>query len=56
MLKAEIQSSPIDFACIGKTMEDAGFLEIRGQSKDTLLRLSIAELKTAWKKPFGALI
>jgi phosphoribosylformylglycinamidine synthase len=56
MLNAETQPSPIDFACIGKTMEDAGCLEIRGQSKDTLLRLSIAELKTAWKKPFGALI
>ena len=56
MLKAETQSSLIDFACIGKTTEDAGFFEILGQSKDTLLRLSIAELKTAWKKPFGALI
>jgi phosphoribosylformylglycinamidine synthase subunit PurSL len=31
MLKAKTQSSLIDFACIGKTTEDAGFLEIRGQ-------------------------
>ena len=56
MLKAETQSSTIDFDCIGKTTEEAGFLEIQGQSKDMLLCLSIAELKTAWKKPFGALI
>jgi phosphoribosylformylglycinamidine synthase len=44
------------FACIGKTADEADGLEIRTGSGDPLLHVSIAELKTAWKKPFGALI
>ena len=44
------------FACIGNTTDEAGSLEIRAASGDPLLHVSIAELKNAWKKPFGALI
>ncbi|MDO9111375.1 MAG: hypothetical protein Q7U40_12010, partial [Desulfatirhabdiaceae bacterium] len=44
------------FACIGKTTEEAGELEIRKGLAAPLLAVSITELKAAWKKPFGALI
>jgi phosphoribosylformylglycinamidine synthase len=44
------------FACIGEITDEAGCLEIRKGSTDPLLRIPITELKTAWKKPFGALI
>jgi phosphoribosylformylglycinamidine synthase II len=43
-------------ACIGITTEESGCLEIRKGDADPLLRVSIDEMKTAWKKPFGALI
>ena len=46
----------LPIACIGKTTEEDGHLEIRKGSDPPLLSVSIAELKTAWKKPFGALI
>jgi hypothetical protein len=47
---------PVLLAWIGDTTDEAGNLEIMGVSGDRLLSVPITELKSAWKKPFGALI
>jgi phosphoribosylformylglycinamidine synthase II len=42
-------------ACIGRVTEDPQF-EIKGLDQQTIISVSIDQLKTAWKKPFGDLI
>jgi len=45
----------IPFACIG-TVRETPVLNIKGQTGRTLISLSVADLKAAWKRPFGSLI
>jgi phosphoribosylformylglycinamidine synthase subunit PurSL len=45
----------IPMACIGRTTS-APSLTIRGLDGNPIIDLSVADLKTAWKKPFGDLI
>jgi phosphoribosylformylglycinamidine synthase len=42
-------------ACIGKVTAEAD-LAVSGQGHQTIVAVSIADLKAAWKKPFGDLI
>jgi phosphoribosylformylglycinamidine synthase len=45
----------IPFACVG-TVTETPILHIQGRSKKELLSLPVADLKAAWKRPFGSLI
>jgi phosphoribosylformylglycinamidine synthase len=47
--------NPSACACIG-TVTEAPQFEIKGLDQETIVSLSVKELKTAWKKPFGDLI
>jgi phosphoribosylformylglycinamidine (FGAM) synthase-like enzyme len=47
------QASPC--ACIG-TVTDGSDLVINGMGQQPIVRVPVADLKTAWKKPFGDLI
>jgi phosphoribosylformylglycinamidine synthase subunit PurSL len=51
--EALFENTPM--ACIGRTTS-APRLTIRGLDGDPIIDLSVAALKTAWKKPFGDLI
>jgi phosphoribosylformylglycinamidine synthase len=45
----------IPFACIG-TVTGSGVLSVNGLDRKPLISVSVAELKTAWKRPFGSLV
>ncbi len=51
----ENQFKGLTCACIGTVTETPQF-EINGFDQETLVSISIGELKAAWKKPFGDLI
>jgi phosphoribosylformylglycinamidine synthase len=42
-------------ACVGKVTAEAD-LAIRGTQQQTIIAVPVADLKAAWKKPFGDLI
>jgi phosphoribosylformylglycinamidine synthase II len=42
-------------ACIGTVTDDSAMV-VRGLEQQTIISVPVAELKTAWKKPFGDLI
>jgi len=42
-------------ACIG-TVTAEPFLKVDGRAGEALMRLAVADLKAAWKAPFGQLI
>ncbi|MDO9264096.1 MAG: AIR synthase-related protein, partial [Desulfosalsimonadaceae bacterium] len=45
----------IPFACVG-TVTESPVLNVRGRSGKTFISLPVADLKTAWKRPFGSLM
>jgi phosphoribosylformylglycinamidine synthase len=45
----------IPFVCVG-TVTEIPVLNIKGQTGRALISLSVADLKAAWKRPFGSLI
>jgi phosphoribosylformylglycinamidine synthase len=45
----------IPCACIGTVMEQP-ILKIAGKDQKNLVSVAVADLKAAWKKPFGSLV